>query len=482
MAEVRGQWPVGKRLVGVTVLPEYFQSEGVERVLDNLIDRAKVTAVATSPYVMAEANEQTGGREPPIDAGAGGVRLLDRPLWGKRELWVKTSPSFVPDRKLYEGVRYQPPVADDLTEAEGGLIGRFVEAAHQRGIEAFFQVQSAIPPGYRVQFGGPVEDDIPLLPDGRAPARRVANNGSLASPHVIDYQHALIRDLLSHYPNIDGIRFDWPEYPPYLLDSVFLDFSEHARGAAERLGFDFERMKRDALRLYRFLHGELTNDYLHRWLGKDGGRYQVARLATDYPGWFDSLRLKATLSEELLAGFRRVMNEAGGKQVQLAPSAFPPPWSLVSGMYYGRAADVCDAVSVKLYGMHWAMILRFYGDQLCQANPEIDPNVLVKVLVRLLGIADDEGLPSLEDYRYPEPDEPHPVGRAAQIAKIRTAQREAGAMPIHVLAHGYGPLSDFRNRIEVAREAGPHGFWINRYGYLSDEKLDAVGEIVEVLP
>lgn len=473
-----GQSAAGERFVGVTVLPEYFQSEGVEGVLDNLIGRAKVTAVATSPYVMAEADEQSGSREPPIDAGAGGVRLLDRPLWGKRELWVKTSPSFVPDRELYKGLRYQPSAADELTKSDGSLIARFIESAHQRGLKAFFQVQSAIPPGYRVQFGGPVEDDIPLLPDGRIPTRRVANNGSLASPHIVAYQHALIRDLVGHYPKIDGFRFDWPEYPPYLLDSVFLDFSDHARRAAERLDFDFERMKRDALRLYHFLHGGLTNHYLQCWLDADGGRYQLVQLATDYPGWFDLLQFKSTLSEELLAGFRRVMNEAGGEAAELAPSAFPPPWSLASGMDFRRAARMCDAVSVKLYGMHWAMILRFYGDQLCDANPDLDPSLLVKVLVRLLGIADDEGLPSLQDYRYPGPNEPHPIGRAAQIAKIRTAQHDAGSMPVHVLAHGYGPLRDFRNRIEVACEASPHGFWINRYGYLSDDKLDAVGESV----
>ena len=84
------------RLVGITVLPEYFQFETVEAVLDNLVKRAGVTAIATSPYVMAEADQQTGSREPPIDAGAGKVRLLDRPLWGKRELWVRTAPSFRP--------------------------------------------------------------------------------------------------------------------------------------------------------------------------------------------------------------------------------------------------------------------------------------------------------------------------------------------------------------------------------------------------
>ena len=85
-----------QRFLGVTVLPEYIQSEGVGGVLDNLVMKVGANAVATSPYLMEEADQETGAREPPADAGAGAVRLLDRPLFGKREVWVRTAPSFVP--------------------------------------------------------------------------------------------------------------------------------------------------------------------------------------------------------------------------------------------------------------------------------------------------------------------------------------------------------------------------------------------------
>ena len=97
----------GEKLLGVTVLPEYIQSEGIEGLLDNL-SRIGANAVATSPYLMEEADPETGQREPPADANAGNVRLLDRPLFGKREVWVKTAPSFEPHLPLYAGLRYQP--------------------------------------------------------------------------------------------------------------------------------------------------------------------------------------------------------------------------------------------------------------------------------------------------------------------------------------------------------------------------------------
>ena len=61
--------------------------------------------------------------------------------------------------------------------------------------------------------------------------------------------------------------------------------------------------------------------------------------------------------------------------------------------------------------------------------------------------------------------------------KILEAQAEAGSLPVYALAHGYGPLADFERRLNVAWNASRHGVWINRYGYLSDEKLTAIGRI-----
>lgn len=465
-----------RKFLGVTVMPEYIQTEGIEGVLDNLVRRAGVTAVATSPYVMAEADEKTGSREPPIDAGAGAVRLLDRPLWGKRELWVTTAPALEPDARLYAGLRYQPPPPTGLTRAQGGVIGEFLTAAQARHLKTYLQIQAAIPPGYRVQFGGPLEDDKPLLPDGRIPAR-LDNNASLAGPHVRAYTEALLRDLCRAYPDIDGIRVDWPEYPPYTLGSAFLDFSEHARRAAQRLGFDFEAMRSAAASLYESLLGRLQTEDLRSWSEPDGGRYRLVRALAARPALLDWLRFKAVLVEELLAGFRRALDAAAGRRIELVPNAFPPPFSLASGFDFHRAARHADGISVKLYTMHWPMMVSFWGKELKAANPHIEERELVRALVRWMDIEDGEAKPSLSDYVYPEPEAPHPVGAQAQTRKIRQAQTEAGKVPVYPLVHGYGPLQDFQSRLRTAWNSSEHGVWINRYGYLSDAKLEAIGEI-----
>src|SRR5262245_32186026 len=160
-----------------------------------------------------------------------------------------------------------------------------------------------------------------------------------------------------------------------------------------------------------------------------------------------------------LFGFRRTMNEAGAQRMELVAHAFPPPWNLASGVDFSRSAPHVSGFCVKLYTMHWAMMLRFYADQLLSANRGLSDALLGKVLVRLFDIADDEGLPKATDYHYSGPDEPHPAGTKAMQRKITQARAEAGTTQVFALAHGYGPESDFRRRLKAAWEASPAGVW-----------------------
>jgi hypothetical protein len=439
------------------VMPEFIQTETVNGLLDNIERRTRATAVATSPYVMEPASESTGGREPPVDAGAGSVRLLDRPLWGKRELFVRTAPSYAPDLHRYAGLRYQPSSPTALTASQGPLVTEFVAAAKRRGLKVYLQVQAAIPPGYRVQFGGPQEDDAPRLPDGRVPPRRVDKNGSLASPHILDYGAALLADLAVAYPQIDGFRIDWPEYPPYTLDDWFLDFSSHAKAAAARLDIDAERLQGEALALQqRLLGGDIS---------------PLSGLFVD-SAMLQLQRLKTSLVEGLLARYRAALDDAGASHMELMPNAFPPPWSRLSGFDYRRAAAHSSSISVKLYTMHWPMMVHFAAEVMRGSE-----NRAAQLLAMLLDVVDAEPLGTLKDWRYPEPDEPHPVSLGAQKRKIAVARAEAGETPVNALAHSYGPVDDFRRRLEAAWEASGGRVWINRYGYLSDAKLDVIGGV-----
>jgi hypothetical protein len=46
-------------------------------------------------------------------------------------------------------------------------------------------------------------------------------------------------------------------------------------------------------------------------------------------------------------------------------------------------------------------------------------------------------------------------------------------VPVVAFAHTYGPVDDVVGRARIAIESGLP-VWLNRYGYLSDAKLDAL--------
>jgi hypothetical protein len=285
-----------KRFLGITVMSPYYQNEGIDALITNVMERAGATAVATNTSVAAPAPEGTGSFQPPDDAGAS-VRLFDRPLWGKSALWMQSAPGHHARKEYFANSLYQPRPGDDLTDREGPMIGRFIRAAKSAGLQVYIQTSAAAPPGLRTE-------DIPRLPDGRLPEARMANTGSLASPAIRAYNQAWVRDIFAAYPEIDGIRPDWPEYPCYKLDEAFQDFSPHVAQWAEQHGFDFAHMQQDVAAFYRYLHGSLTNADLLDFATPDRGKFTILTFLQRYPGVAEWLRCKAALSTDLLADWR----------------------------------------------------------------------------------------------------------------------------------------------------------------------------------
>ena len=123
-------------------------------------------------------------------------------------------------------------------------------------------------------------------------------------------------------------------------------------------------------------------------------------------------------------------------------------------------------------------MVKFWGDVLLSANPKIDERLLVSALVHLMDLAEDECGETIADYGYPAPDEPHPIPDAPQKRKItQVKQATAGQAAVNALVHGYGPPDDFARRLQLVADSEADGVWINRYGYLGEEKLAAIANI-----
>lgn len=476
------------RTFGITVLADFILNEGVDGVLDTLTQRAGVTAVALNPTVTAETETGSGSFQPPSDAGAS-PRIFDRPLWGKTSLWVRSGPSYHPDTSLFTNTPYQPRQANDLTEKHGHIVGDFIDAALDRGLEVYFQVS-----GQSAQ--GMTDEDRPRLPGGGMP-ERMADTGCLASEPIRNYLRGQVTNLLREYPHVTGFRPDWPEYPCYKLDEAFQDFSPQVSDWARTRGYAFDEIDAEVSAFYHYLHGSLTNDDLADFADADRGRMTQLALLRQYPAVFEWLRLKSDLSVDMLQHWRQIIDDAttSGTPKKLSANAFMPPLTMFTGFDLGRAARICDAVSPKLYTMHWTVMVEFWGRRLLEHNPDLDEALLVHALSNLFDLADEPQGSKLDDYRYPEPHEPHPVSASAQKRRIRQARqlarsattggdRHSAGMSkrsegpsVTPLVHGYGPPDDVASRFELVADSEADGVWINRYGYLSDAKLDAVGAI-----
>lgn len=460
----------GQRVLGITVLGDYIVSEGPHAVIENVL-RAGATAVACNPTVTAPGNETNGTWQPPSDAGHS-PRTFDRELFGQQALWLRSGVSFRPRAELYRDSPYGPRKTNDLTDELGPLIGEFVERAAQAGLDVYLQIGAMQPSGLR-------DEDRPRMPNGQLPAGRIADVASLASEATRAYNRSYVADLLAEYPSIKGFRIDWPEYPCYTPDEVFQDFSGHVAAWAGKRGIDFDSIKHGVQAFREKASALLCNDLLREFCDPHEGAIRFGEWIDGFAGVAQWLSLKSELSLDVLRHWREIVKQQGGPQRQLVAQTFMPPFTQITGFDFASAADLCDGISPKLYTMHWCLMLNVWGTFILAGNSALDESLLTAALLKLLQLeaerTRDGDAWRLDDFAYPAPDQPHPVSDACQEDKIAQVQQATGRPELVTpIVHGYGPPADFGRRFALAARSAAAGVWINRYGYLGDEKLAMV--------
>jgi hypothetical protein len=468
--------PFMDRILGVTVLADFILSEGVVPIVENLV-RIGATAVACNPTVTARAPQGTGTFQPPDDAGSS-PRQFDRTLFGKRSLWVQSAPSYQPNPRFYKSSPYGPRTVKELTRRHGDVIDRFIEACRSAGLKVYFQLGAVQPSGLR-------DEDRPCQVDGSVAAVRMADTGSLASPAIRAYNRAYVRDILARYPDLDGFRIDWPEYPCYTMAEALHDFSPHVRRWLKERGLDDQSLVTGMSRFYRRLTGRLSNDQLTATRTMSIPEALQALADRDAPAVQHWLESKAALSTDIVADWRSVLNDAGRPDLELTAHAFMPPYASITGLDFSKVAAHCDSVSPKFYTMHWPLMVQFWSDWLLEHNPDLNRDSTIQTVASWMELGTPEEIEGrLDRFRYPQPDEPHPISIATQRRKLQDVrdQMKATRTTLVPLVHGYGPLDDFATRFAAIARADVDGVWINRYGYLSDEKLDAIASVMRSEP
>ena len=107
---------------------------------------------------------------------------------------------------------------------------------------------------------------------------------------------------------------------------------------------------------------------------------------------------------------------------------------------------------------------------------DVSPAVIASAVSRVLQLSPRTPR-SVDEIRYPEPLEPHPCVTEDLLAKLKSARREVPEDTSFVaIAHAYGPLEDFKRRLEAAREGAEGAVHINRFCYMSDDKIEAIAK------
>jgi len=115
---------------------------------------------------------------------------------------------------------------------------------------------------------------------------------------------------------------------------------------------------------------------------------------------------------------------AAGPDKELSADAFMLPFSYFTGLEFASIGQQCASVSPKLYTVHWSLMVKFLVDELLAHDEGLDRDILARALVNQFDI----------------------VGDAVD-----------GHAAVYAFVHGYGPLEDFKRRLQLVADSPDNG-------------------------
>jgi len=458
---------MSRRFLGIYVRPVYVQNEGLGQVFDNLASLG-AHAVCTDPSVSLPVSGGKGKRYPDLHID-GYRRVVARPVWGECEIQLETGLAFEPTEELYAGTPYTPRSGPD--GADRDIPAQMVEAARERGMQAYLQISPCLPPGLR-------PEDAPIRIDGSRPAGpQVADSACPNSPAAQAYGLALVEDALRHYPDVDGLFTDWAEFRAYRLTDHFACFCPHCEERAGKLGFDWGGITRDVEAFWHALHS-LDAGRLERASRMARSPSDLSWALARHPGCLQLMQFKAACITAFYRSVRERMDAVGKSDVTLSARGWPPPWNRSSGMDYAALSGVCDAVTPKLFTFDYSVLPRWYGETLKAWNPELREGQVLETLLAWMHLPDALKDRTFDMYQIPAPGELHPAHLASYADRVaEVVDQVSGLARVRPFAHAYLPLRQWREMVALVKASRADGMWVQMYGYLSDDKMAALREV-----
>ena len=248
----------------------------------------------------------------------------------------------------------------------------------------------------------------------------------------------------------------------------------------QELGYDSKRIEQDVIKLWNYLHN-LTSDRLDHTKRIVQNPSEIIDLLVRFSGYCDFLRFKSDVVHGLYHEIRKAMDQSGYADIELVANGWAPPFNRSSGMDYGRLAETVQCVRPKLYTFHWSSMPRWYGQVLKSWNPDLGESAILEAIKTWFNLPDNIKSPTFANYHIPRATENHPVHFETFAHRVDEVVRQVGErVPVTPLAHGYVPLEQWKQTVTVVRDTAADGMWVQRYCYLSDEKISALAEIWNV--
>ncbi len=463
----------GQRTRGIVLTPAELAFEGTEAVLQN-VQAAGANAVAITPGVFLPADENSGLREPPLDV-AGHVRQLDRPLWGGNVSYVRRFAPYEPDPEIWKSLPYHAPTPAP-SEHRVDVTRETIDWGRRHGLDTWIilspSVLPGLPGGHSMSSGsGELDvDERPLPIGGERSREAIAGQGCPNSEHVRNLVVANVRETLRHYGDAAGIQLDWIEYTCYFPEDVFTCVCPSCRASALTAGLDWEAMRDGLQALWDRLH-HLDDDDLRR-IAEQASLSAV--LDTPRQDAVHALwQFKADSVSRLIATIDETIRDCGFN-LPLGANGFAPPFSTWTGADFATMATQAAFVRPKFFTFHWSMMIRWYGEAILSWNEDLDPALVTTALLSVFDVHPPAARYGLDlcDYGMPGPHEPHSLSAddvRRKLARVTDAVGDTALVEAYV--HGYQPANEFDAVMDAVASSSVSGEWVQRYGYLSDEKL-----------
>jgi hypothetical protein len=130
-----------------------------------------------------------------------------------------------------------------------------------------------------------------------------------------------------------------------------------------------------------------------------------------------------------------------------------------------------------LFTFAYSALPRWYGETLLAWNPGLSESQILDALVEWMNLSDDIEERSFADYHIPAPTELHPAELEVYRERLdEVVDQVAGRTKCYPFAHAYLPEPQWKQLIATIRDSRVDGMWVQMYGYLSDRKLETLGQ------